>query len=108
MLTFDLDFGEILAASGGQIVSVVLFRLRNTRTSFVIQRLDDVLTQSSADLSQGAVIIVEDGRHRVREPPHRQLERAWLPPHRRGILNIIRRPSEELPPCPFWTTSTRR
>ena len=69
VLTFDLDFGEILAASGGQIVSVVLFRLRNTRTSFVIQRLDDVLTQSTADLSQGAVIIVEDGRHRVRSLP---------------------------------------
>ena len=69
VLTFDLDFGEILAASGGQIVSVILFRLRNTRTDFVIQRLDDVLNQSSADLSQGAVIIVEDGRHRVRSLP---------------------------------------
>ena len=31
VLTFDLDFGEILAASGGHIVSVILFRLRNTR-----------------------------------------------------------------------------
>ncbi len=30
VLTFDLDFGEILAGSGNQIVSVVLFRLRNT------------------------------------------------------------------------------
>ena len=33
VLTFDLDFGEILAGSGNQIVSVVLFRLRNTRTT---------------------------------------------------------------------------
>ena len=41
VLTFDSDFGEILAASGGQIVSVILFRLRNTRANFVIQRLDD-------------------------------------------------------------------
>jgi predicted nuclease of predicted toxin-antitoxin system len=69
VLTFDLDFGEILAASGGQIVSVILFRLRNTRASFVIQRLDDVLKQSSADLSQGAIVVVEDGRHRVRSLP---------------------------------------
>jgi predicted nuclease of predicted toxin-antitoxin system len=67
--TFDLDFGEILAASGAQIISVILFRLRNTRTAFVIRRLDDVLNQSSADLSQGAVVIVEDGRHRVRRLP---------------------------------------
>jgi hypothetical protein len=35
----------------------------------VIQRLDDVLNQSSADLSRGAIIIVEDGRHRVRRLP---------------------------------------
>ena len=69
VLTFDLDFGEIMAASAGQIVSVVLFRLRNTRADFVIQRLDAVLNQSSADLSQGAIVIVEDGRHRVRKLP---------------------------------------
>lgn len=69
VLTFDLDFGEILAASGGQIVSVILFRLRNTRTAFVIQRLADVLNNSSAELSQGAIVIVEDGRHRVRNLP---------------------------------------
>jgi hypothetical protein len=29
-LTFDLDFGEIVPASAGQTVSVVLFRLMNT------------------------------------------------------------------------------
>lgn len=69
VLTFDLDFGEILAASAGQIVSVVLFRLRNTRADFVIQRLDDVLNKSSAELSQGAIVVVEDGRHRVRKLP---------------------------------------
>ena len=69
VLTFDLDFGEILAASGGQVVSVILFRLRNTRASFVSQRLEDVLNQSSVDLSQGAIVVVEDGRHRVRSLP---------------------------------------
>jgi len=58
-----------LAGSGGQIVSVILFRLRNTRTDFVIQRLDEVLNLSSLELSQGAIVIVEDGRHRVRSLP---------------------------------------
>jgi predicted nuclease of predicted toxin-antitoxin system len=69
VLTFDLDFGEILAGSVGQIISVILFRLRNTRTDFVIQRLAEVLNSSSADLSQGAIVILEDGRHRVRKLP---------------------------------------
>lgn len=69
MLTFDLDFGEILAASAGQTVSVLLFRLRNTRTDFVIQRLADVPNQSSADLVHGAIVVTEDGRHRVRKLP---------------------------------------
>ena len=32
ILTFDLDFGEITAFSRGRVVSVVLFRLHNTRT----------------------------------------------------------------------------
>ncbi len=69
VLTYDLDFGEILAGSGGQIVSVILFRLRNARTDFVIQRLADVLESSSAELLQGAIVIVEDGRHQVRLLP---------------------------------------
>ena len=38
VLTFDLDFGEILAGSAGQVVSVVLFRLHDTRTEHVIER----------------------------------------------------------------------
>ena len=41
ILTFDLDFGEIAAFSRGRIVSVVLFRLHNTRTAHVIERPSD-------------------------------------------------------------------
>jgi predicted nuclease of predicted toxin-antitoxin system len=69
VLTFDLDFGEIVAGSGGGSVSVILFRLRNTRADFVVQRLKSVLEQSTEELEQGAVVLVEDGRHRVRRMP---------------------------------------
>jgi predicted nuclease of predicted toxin-antitoxin system len=69
VLTFDLDFGEIVAASRATTVSVVLFRLRNTRADFVIRRLKIVLDQSAEELAQGAVVLVEDERHRVRKLP---------------------------------------
>ncbi len=69
VLTFDLDFGEIVAESAGQVVSVVLFRLHDTRTPHVIARLQTVLEQSSHELSAGAVVVVEEGRHRVRRLP---------------------------------------
>jgi predicted nuclease of predicted toxin-antitoxin system len=69
VLTFDLDFGEILAGSAGQVVSVVLFRLHNTRTEHVIERLQTVLDHSSNELLGGAIVVVEEGRHRVRKLP---------------------------------------
>jgi hypothetical protein len=50
-------------------VSVILFRLRNTRADYVIQRLNIVLQQSTEELAQGAVVLVEDERHRVRRMP---------------------------------------
>jgi predicted nuclease of predicted toxin-antitoxin system len=46
VLTFDLDFGEILALSGDRIVSVVLFRLNDTTTAFVIERLSKILSDA--------------------------------------------------------------
>ena len=69
VLTFDLDFGEILALAGAVVVSVVLFRLYNTRTPFVQKRLEAVLAADATALEKGAIIVVEDGRHRVRDLP---------------------------------------
>ena len=69
ILTFDLDFAEIVALSKGKKASVVLFRLHNTRTSHLINRLDTVLSESEEALDKGAVIVVEESRHRVRYLP---------------------------------------
>lgn len=69
ILTFDLDFGEIVAFSMGLAVSVILFRLRNTHTPFVIKRLENVLKESADLLMKGSVVIVEDTRYRVRKLP---------------------------------------
>jgi predicted nuclease of predicted toxin-antitoxin system len=69
ILTFDLDFGEIVAASGKRLPSVISFRLHNTRTSHVINRLVKVLNDSSEALEKGAIITVEETRHRIRRLP---------------------------------------
>lgn len=69
VLTFDLDFGEIAALTRGKTASVVLFRLQNTRTPHVIDRLAAVLANASAALEKGAVVLVEETRHRIRKLP---------------------------------------
>ncbi len=73
ILTFDLDFGEIVALSGGQQVGVILFRLHNTRTPHVIDRLKKVLQESGSVLEDGAIIVVEESRHRTRRFPKHSL-----------------------------------
>ena len=69
VLTLDLDFGEIVAFSGRQNVSVVLFRLQNTRAPHVIDRLSVVLQEALSALEQGAVVVVEESRFRIRRLP---------------------------------------
>jgi predicted nuclease of predicted toxin-antitoxin system len=73
ILTFDLDFGEIASlAKGKTSPGVIVFRLRNTRTNHVIDRLKSVLNSSEFELQSGAVIVVEETRHRIRELPIRR------------------------------------
>lgn len=69
IITFDLDFGEIAALSRGQKASVILFRLHNTRTPHLIDRLTTVLAESTYALEKGAIVVVEESRHRVRYLP---------------------------------------
>lgn len=69
ILTFDLDFGEIIALSGESTVSVILFRLNNTTSPFVIQRLQAVLASATEALNTQAIVVVEDSRHRIRRLP---------------------------------------
>jgi predicted nuclease of predicted toxin-antitoxin system len=69
VLTFDLDFGEIVALSAQKPASVILFRLRNTHTPHVVDRLRVALAESKKALEAGAVIIVEEARLRTRRLP---------------------------------------
>ena len=69
IITFDLDFGEIVALAKGKRTSVILFRLHNTRTSHLLSRLSTVLKDTAKALDEGAVVVVEESRHRVRYLP---------------------------------------
>ena len=69
VLTFDLDFGDLLATSSAPLPSVIIFRLQNTLPPFVTARLLEVLSECSEDLETGAIVMVEDSRYRLRQLP---------------------------------------
>ena len=72
VLSFDLDFGDILALGVMDKPSAIIFRLADERADSVNARLSTVLTERSADLESGALILVEDTRYRVRKLPIRR------------------------------------
>lgn len=69
VLTFDLDFAEIAAMSRGHAVSVLVFRLRDGRAMRVINRLRAVLPMAREAIEAGAILVVEESRHRIRRLP---------------------------------------
>jgi predicted nuclease of predicted toxin-antitoxin system len=69
IVTIDLDFGEIISLSHGQVVSTIVFRLRDTRLKTLIERLKAVLPEIENELTRGAIVIVEPARYRVRRLP---------------------------------------
>jgi len=69
LLTHDLDFGALMAASGARLPSVVIFRLRNMRPDRVNRYLESIISQRKELLEQGAIISVTEGQIRVRVLP---------------------------------------
>jgi predicted nuclease of predicted toxin-antitoxin system len=69
ILRFDLDFGELLAAAGTTIPSVILFRMRNQTPGAVNLRLFLVLDECRLALESGAIVIVQEGGYRLRHLP---------------------------------------
>jgi predicted nuclease of predicted toxin-antitoxin system len=69
VLTHDLDFGDLVAASGARLPSVVTFRLRNMSADHVNRYLQLILADYQERLIAGAVISVTEGQIRVRSLP---------------------------------------
>lgn len=69
LLTMDLGFGYLLAASGGRLPSVILFRLSDERSEVVNERLGKVLAQCGSSIEAGSIISVSETAVRVRRLP---------------------------------------
>jgi predicted nuclease of predicted toxin-antitoxin system len=69
VLTHDLDFGELLAASGGTLPNVVIFRLKDMRAENVSRHLFTLLRLQSEALARGAVCSVSEQKVRIRALP---------------------------------------
>ena len=66
VVTHDLDFGAILAASGTKAPSVVQIRTNNLKVKAITHLLVVALKQSARMLEQGALLILDTSRSRVR------------------------------------------
>ena len=73
VLTFDLDFGDLLAAGAFSLPSVVIFRLLDQTPASVTPKLLHLLSERAQEIEEGAIVIVEDRRYRLRRLP---IERA--------------------------------
>ncbi|RMH82023.1 MAG: hypothetical protein D6681_17545 [Calditrichaeota bacterium] len=69
LLTHDLDFGELIASSGAELPSVIVFRLRNMHPDNVNRYLQTILNRHGEALEKGVIISVMEGRIRVRTLP---------------------------------------
>lgn len=69
LLTHDLDFADLLAASGDELPSVIIFRLHSMRPQIVNRYLETILSEHQEALRKGAILSVTDSRIRVRTLP---------------------------------------
>lgn len=69
VLTHDLDFGELVAASRARLPSVITFRLRNMAADHVNHYLRIIVADYQERLKTGAVISVTERQIRVRPLP---------------------------------------
>jgi predicted nuclease of predicted toxin-antitoxin system len=69
ILTSDLDFAAMLAATRGDKPSVIIIRAVDARPEKIGVKVVSALRAAAPDLEQGALIIVEPHRSRVRLLP---------------------------------------
>ncbi len=72
LLTYDLDFGAILAGTHGERPSVVQIRADNLGLEAIGKQVIDALRQIAAELDEGVLVTIEPNRTRIRAFPLRR------------------------------------
>jgi predicted nuclease of predicted toxin-antitoxin system len=72
LVTHDLDFGAILAASGASAPSVILLRAQDVMPTALAPALVAVLARHTEAIAEGALIVLDEVRARVRVLPLRR------------------------------------
>jgi predicted nuclease of predicted toxin-antitoxin system len=69
ILTHDTDFGTILALSGREKPSVILFRWQVITVQNMFDFLEKYLPELEGELSKGSLILVDENKIRIRSLP---------------------------------------
>lgn len=69
VITHDLDFGTIMAASGESAPSLIIFRLANMHPDKVSRYMEMIIERHSAALESGVILMVTERRVRIRRLP---------------------------------------
>ncbi|WP_317704982.1 DUF5615 family PIN-like protein [Methylomarinovum caldicuralii] len=69
VVSHDLDFGALLAATQAEAPSVIQLRVQNVLSSVFLETLDEALRRFAPQLEHGALIVVEPSRSRARVLP---------------------------------------
>ena len=69
LLAHDLDFSDLMAASGERLPSVIIFRLQNMKPDNVNRHLAAIIESVGEQLMEGVIISVNEERIRVRKLP---------------------------------------
>jgi predicted nuclease of predicted toxin-antitoxin system len=69
VLTYDLDFSAILAATHGEKPSVVQIRAEDVSADVIGTQVITALRQMAPELEEGALLTIDPGRTRLRVLP---------------------------------------
>jgi len=72
VFTHDLDFGDILAATNADAPSVIQIRTQNLHPDYLGGSVVAALRQFSAQLEEGALVVVDENKVRARILPIRR------------------------------------